>query len=139
MTNFLGDIRLLWAEQSLFWKSKVYLQMKHCSIGTTVDKAKRALVSMLLYLAAEFGLDLRLSRDSPDSVVSSSYRRVAREVHPDKGGSANTARELFAAKTAWDVAKKKSHKKARHQIFAATVAPHLAGGHHHLSAARSLW
>ena len=53
------------------------------------------MVSVLLFLAAEFGLDLRLSRDSPDSVVSSSYRRVAREVHPDKGGNANTAKELF--------------------------------------------
>ena len=95
--------------------------------SSAVLQAKRALVSVLLYLAAEFGLDLRLSQDSPDSVVSSSYRRVAREVHPDKGGNANTAKELNAAKTAWDDAKKKSSKKARHQIFAATVPPHRAG------------
>ena len=78
-----------------------------------LQATKRALVSILLSIASQYGLDLKLTRDHPDSAVQTAYRRVALKAHPDKGGDEEIAKELFAAKAAWDDARKSSSKKAR--------------------------
>ena len=44
---------------------------------------KRALVSILLSIASQYGLDLKLTRDDPDSAVQRAYRRVALKAHPE--------------------------------------------------------
>ena len=55
---------------------------------SAVLAAKRALVTVLLELAGLHGLLLNVNRDSDDTLVASACRRVARKVHPDKGGTA---------------------------------------------------
>ena len=67
--------------------------------------AKRALVKVILALAAQFGSTVRITRDSPDSSVLSAHRAVCKTVHPDKGGSNTEFQELQAAKECWDEAR----------------------------------
>ena len=40
---------------------------------------------------------LPLSRDSPDKVVMESFKKVAKKVHPDKGGATEDAQKLVEA------------------------------------------
>ncbi len=51
---------------------------------STLYRAKRALVSVLLRLAAACGLALEITRESDDGAVLQAYRRVAKKVHPDR-------------------------------------------------------
>ena len=58
----------------------------------SVQLAKRALVILLLPLARQYAMPaLPLSRDSPDKVVMESFKKVAKKVHPDKGGATEDA------------------------------------------------
>ena len=50
---------------------------------TVKQRAKRALVSLLLALAGAYGVPLTLTRDSPDTDVKKAWRRVSAKVHPD--------------------------------------------------------
>ena len=70
--------------------------------------AKRAFVKVLLALAATYGLELRLNRDSGDDAVSAAYRRVMKRVHPDKGRPVADAQHLQTAQEEWDGAKRGS-------------------------------
>ena len=54
-----------------------------CSVLT---RAKRAFVTVLLTLASACGIALEVPRDSEDKLLLDACRRVARKVHPDKGG-----------------------------------------------------
>ena len=68
-----------------------------------VQLAKRALVTLLLALARQYAMPaLPLSRDSPDKVVMESFKKVAKKVHPDKGGATEDAQKLNEAREAWD-------------------------------------
>ena len=51
---------------------------------STLYHAKRALVSVLLRLAAACGLALEITRESDDGAVLQAYRRVAKKVHQRK-------------------------------------------------------
>ena len=53
---------------------------------SAVDSAKRALVSLIKRLAALYAVSLSLLRESPDSAVRTSYRKLSRKTHPDHGG-----------------------------------------------------
>ena len=64
--------------------------------------ARRALVKLLLSLAAAYSVPLGLDRNSPDLDVSKACRRVFLKVHPDKGGSEEHAKQLNAAKGKWE-------------------------------------
>ena len=66
------------------------------------QKAKRALVAVLLALAAAYGVALAATRDSPDGELVRAYRRLLLRVHPDKGGTVADQQRLQAAKEAWD-------------------------------------
>ena len=48
--------------------------------------AKRALVKVLLTLAALYCLHVEVNRESGDQEVLKAFRRVALKAHPDKGG-----------------------------------------------------
>ena len=50
------------------------------------EVAKRALVSLLLFFARSDSLAVDVRRGSPDPDVVRAFKRVARAVHPDKGG-----------------------------------------------------
>ena len=47
---------------------------------------KRALVSLLLSIARQYGIVLNIKRDSPDEHIKKSFRKVVIRVHPDKAG-----------------------------------------------------
>ena len=49
--------------------------------------AKRALVTLLLVWGRQYHIALALNRDSSDNLVLAAFKKVARKVHPDKGGS----------------------------------------------------
>ena len=53
---------------------------------SAVDRARRALVSVLRQLAALYAVVLDLARESADSAVKTAYRKVSRKAHPDRGG-----------------------------------------------------
>ena len=67
--------------------------------------ARRALVRVLQFLAQQYQVTLRVTRDSCDKEVTKAFKKVAAKVHPDKGGSTKHTQELIAAKEAWDKAK----------------------------------
>ena len=45
---------------------------------------KRALVSLLLNIARQYGIVLNIKHDSPDEQIKKSFRKVVIRVHPDK-------------------------------------------------------
>ena len=51
-----------------------------------VDRAKRALVTLLRQLAAVYAVSLAVTRDSADSAVRTAFRKLSRKTHPDHGG-----------------------------------------------------
>ena len=68
-------------------------------------QARRALVRVLLSLAAAYGLVLSITRDATDDAVFSAYKKVVRRAHPGKGGTKEDTQKLHCAKEAWDRAK----------------------------------
>ena len=79
-------------------------------VCSALQLARRALVRILLALAAQFDLRLRITRDSTDKAILTAYRTVCKTVHPDKGGSKDEFQRLQQAKEAWD---KERQPKAR--------------------------
>ena len=69
---------------------------------SVVDRLKRAFVSVLLRLAAAYGLDLRVTRESSDAEVRGAYRKLSRRTHPDRGGQTTHQTELNTANEAWE-------------------------------------
>ena len=53
---------------------------------SAVDRAKRALVTLLKLLATAYGCVADVTRDSTDLEIKSAYRKLSKRVHPDKGG-----------------------------------------------------
>ena len=51
-----------------------------------LDRAKRALVTLLRRLASQYAVTLDLTRDSLDADVHTAYRKVSGKTHPDRGG-----------------------------------------------------
>ena len=51
-----------------------------------------------------------LSRDSPDAEVLRAFRRIAKKVHPDKGGRKEEAAKLNDAKGNWEQLSRKGRK-----------------------------
>ena len=67
--------------------------------------AKRALVTLLVALARQYSIPaLPINRDSPDKAVLTAFRKVARKVHPGKGGCRDDAWKLNNARDAWEPA-----------------------------------
>ncbi|CAE7225582.1 unnamed protein product [Symbiodinium natans] len=74
-------------------------------VSGPVQIAKRAFVSLLLALAQQYGLDVKINRDSEEKSLEAAYRKVVRRVHPDKGGNVADAQRLQAAREAWHSSK----------------------------------
>ena len=87
-------------------------------------RAQRALVSVLLVLARAHGVVVPVTRESTEAEVAKAYRRVAKLVHPDKGGRKRDFQELQAKKEVWDAA------RAAHTKVASAMAmvPAVPGG-----------
>jgi hypothetical protein len=75
--------------------------------------AKRALVVVLKALATAYSLVLTVKRDSPDEVVNAAARKVLKSCHPDKGGRAEDAQRLNAARETWQEALRGPGRPAR--------------------------
>ena len=67
-----------------------------------VQLAKRALVQLLLAFGRQYSIALGINRDSADKDVLSACRKVARKVHPDKGGSEEDTKRLNVAREKWE-------------------------------------
>ena len=76
--------------------------------ASLVQLAKRALVSVLLVLAEQYGVCLQISRNSSDGRVESAFRSVVKKVRPDKGGNVADMQRLQKAMEEWRSAKAKS-------------------------------
>ena len=63
-------------------------------------------MALIRALAVQYGVTVVLTRDSPDNLVTTAYRKVAARAHPDKGGSTEDVQRLNAARDAWQQAKK---------------------------------
>ena len=61
---------------------------------SSVDRAKRALVSLLLRLAKLYAVLLDISRESTDADTRRSFKKVSRKTHPDRGGSGEHQQSL---------------------------------------------
>ena len=89
---------------------------------SAIDRAKRALVTLLRALATAYGLAFDLTRDSPDRAIRSTYRKVSRRTHPDHGGKAEDQTALNNAFGTWEQALRDSQggHRGRGQNGAAT-------------------
>ena len=81
-------------------------------VAGPLQAAKRALVTVLLLLAQQYGIDLKLRREDPDQLLEAAYRKVVKRVHPDKGGRVADAQKLQAAREEWTRARAKGNVKA---------------------------
>ena len=69
---------------------------------SSVETAKRMLVTLLKSLAVIYSVVLGLTRESTDTQVKAAYKKVSRRAHPDQGGEANHQASLNAARDAWE-------------------------------------
>ena len=72
---------------------------------STLEKAKRAFVSLLLLLARSYNVTTHVTRESPDAELLKAFKRVARAVRPDKGGSVIDQQRLNVARDRWQEAR----------------------------------
>ena len=80
---------------------------------SALDRAKRALVVILRTFGHVYGLVVDVTRDSPDSDISRSYRQVSRKTHPDHGGNTEHQKSLNIAHDDWNVAKRSTKQAGR--------------------------
>jgi curved DNA-binding protein CbpA len=69
---------------------------------SSVDTAKRVLVTLLKSLAAIYSVALGLTRESTDTQVGAAYKKVSRKAHPDHGGATEHQKALNAARDRWE-------------------------------------
>ena len=89
---------------------------------SAIGLAKRAFVIVLKSLAASYGLDLGLTRDSPDNAIRNAYRKVSRKVHPDQGGDEEQQKALNSARDAWEEALQQTKGRGRPSKSGAIVS-----------------
>ena len=80
---------------------------------SAVDRAKRALVALLRYLATAYGCVVDVTRGSDDAAVRRAYRLVSRRVHPDRGGSEEDQKKLNGAHDDWCKAQREKGPRGR--------------------------
>ena len=68
---------------------------------SATQQAKRAFVAVINALAGRHGVEVRISRDSPDADLRSAYRKLSLRVHPDRNGNGEDQQRLNAAHEAW--------------------------------------
>ena len=90
-----------------------------------MNLAKRALVTLLIAFARQYQVPgVGVNRESPDTVVMGAFKKVARRVHPDKGGSTADSAKLNSARNKWEEASAATtvlFTKDRNYVFYAQV------------------
>ena len=82
-------------------------------VCSPVQLARRALVTILLSVAAAYNVAVNVNRNSADDALVRGYRKVILKAHPDKGGRAADAQSLQAAKDGWETAKRNHRPRGR--------------------------
>ena len=80
---------------------------------SAIEKAKRALVAIILLLARIYGCRIDVTRDAAEAEVARAYRTLSRRVHPDRGGSTGDQQKLNSAHGEWQEAKKNAAPRGR--------------------------
>ena len=88
-----------------------------------VQVAKRVLVTLILAVAQQCGVQTSVARESSDDVVETMYRKVVKRVHSDKGGHVADAQRLQVAVERWRVARSKSEKRRPSQLRVSPALP----------------
>ena len=70
-----------------------------------VQAAKRAYVKVLRALSVKYDVASTLTREDSEQSLTAQFRKLARRVHPDKGGSLQDTKVLFTARDEWNAAK----------------------------------
>ena len=90
---------------------------------STLQRAKRALVSILLRLASFYGVRPDLDREAADDSVLKAYKRVVLKAHPDKGGHTTKFQSLQAAKETWDNARQQGRPAGNPRFSVGKIVP----------------
>ena len=69
---------------------------------SALAQVQRAFVSVSIKLARASGVSVGVTRDSDVAEIMKAYRRVAKVVHPDKGGRKRDFQDLQSKKEDWD-------------------------------------
>ena len=91
---------------------------------SSVDRAKRALVSMLLRFAKLYGVILDITRDSADADIRRSFKTVSGKTHPDRGASSEHQQSLKDIYPAWEHAQRAAKERGRGRQRPTTTPPH---------------
>ena len=78
-----------------------------------LDRAKRALVTLIKSLAALYSVVVEVVRDSDDAVIRGAFRKVSRKVHPDRGGNEADQKRLNEAYESWCKAVREKGSRGR--------------------------
>ena len=70
-------------------------------MASAKDLAKRALVTLIRFLAGVYSSTVVVKRDSTEEDVRKAYRTLSRTVHPDRGGRVADQQQLNAAYEKW--------------------------------------
>ena len=95
---------------------------------SSVDHAKRALVSLLLYFAKLYRVVLNITRDSADDDIRKSFKKVSRKTHPDRGGSGEHQQALNDTYSAWEQKKREAKGRGRGRQRSTAEPSHGASG-----------
>jgi hypothetical protein len=100
------------------------------TMPSSLDSAKRSLVSLLRELGQRYGVAVSVTRDSEPQELNRAFRVVARRVHPDKpSGNQADFQRLSALHDAWADLQKASRPRGRPpQQRPAKAKPALAAG-----------
>ena len=85
---------------------------------SAVDRAKRALITLLKSTSVVYGTCLDVTRDSPNAAVGRAYRKLSKKTHPDHGGNAEHQKALNVAHDEWEEALRKvGGKRGRPELL----------------------
>ena len=91
---------------------------------SSVDRAKRALVSLLIRLAKLYSIVLDITRDSADVDIRRAFKKVSRKAHPDRGGSGEHQQTLNDTHAAWEQSQRDAKGRGRGRQRP-TATPHI--------------
>ena len=77
------------------------------------DLKKRAFVKVLKELIRTYGVQLEVSRDTPDDAIKRAYKRLSLKVHPDHGGKSEDQQRLNDSCIAWQDAVEQERPRGR--------------------------
>ena len=79
-------------------------------VASAVQVAKRALLATMRAVAVAFGMPMPCNRDSPDTDVVKTFRKLTLRAHPDKpGGGSGQLLQVFQESVSGGGAQERGH------------------------------